>query len=299
MEKWEIYKNIPEENKKVEEKDKQEYILYHNAIHLEKRESRGLDFFSPKSEKTEYINNVLQKEAEQKLKRNSKLNEIVEIRKKCYFLTQERLPSHWLKDIISFDIKKLLDLGFLIYEADNKSADDIYKGIHKLDPKYYKPIENYLKSFRRINSPNECLKYTVEFKEDYDDPGTYYTTYKPYCPEYLVVAPQREFVIKLLQERKDGLFEIFKKYKIIHPYSKSYNFKNEEYILYTEEVKGSGAKEIDINKLNPQNEKDYRLIVNILFNSSITNIEEYSKPKKLGRYAKKKLKMLEKNEKLL
>jgi len=237
-------KKIPEreisgEKKEVGEKISPEYILYHNAIHLELREGEPVDFFAPKSEMTRSINNAFKKAVQQireiqtliksdkfqgvkrllldtddvyyldgrrqdivkglnklleeenlpevkKLLNESadilrlrwliedqlgkkdaptdisKLSKLKEIRDKSYFLTKEDESFRgW--DLVSFDIRKLLEYGFEIYEANNETADSIARGFSSIHE-----VRRYLDSFRKINSPEDCLKYSTKLEDDYE-----------------------------------------------------------------------------------------------------------------------------------
>jgi len=193
-----------------------------------------------------------------------KLSKLKEIRDQSYFLTKEDESFRgW--DLVSFDIRKLLDYGFEIYEANNETADSIARGFSSIHE-----IRRYLDSLRKINSPEDCLKYSTELEDDYDACTTR-VVYKPYCPEYLIQPPTPEFITQLIKDKKDKLSEIISKYRITPPYHKRYGYENEVRQLVKEEFEE--GEDIDIDNLDPQNPEDYHLIVEVLFNESIINIK--------------------------
>lgn len=194
----------------------------------------------------------------------SKLQKLKELRDQSYFLTKEDESFRgW--DLVSFDIRKLLDYGFQIYEANNETADSIARGFSSIHE-----VRRYLDSLRKVNSLEDCLKYSTELEDDYES-ATTRVVYKPYCPEYLIQPPSPEFIKKLIKEQKDELSKIIGKYKIIPPHHKYYDYENETKRLTTKEIEGS--EDIDIDNLNPDNPEDYRLIVDLLFNESVANIK--------------------------
>lgn len=194
----------------------------------------------------------------------SRLQKLKEMRDQSYFLAKEDESFRgW--GLISFDIRKLLEYGFQIYEANAEIADQIARGFSSIHE-----IRRYLDSLRKINSPEDCLKYSKELEDDYEA-ATVRVLYKPYCPEYLIQPPSPEFINQLVKEKKDQLSKIIGRYKIIPSYHEYYDYENETKRLTTREIEGS--EDIDINNLNFDNPEDYRLIVNILFNESIINIK--------------------------
>lgn len=329
------------EKKETKEKLSPEYILYHNAIHLELREGEPVDFFAPKSKMTRGINNAFEKtvkqipEAQSLIKSDkfsevksllldtddiwyfdgreqsvvqrlnkllekenlpevkkllnepgdtlrlrwliedqlgkkdtptdvSKLQKLKEIRDQSYFLTKEDESFRgW--DLVSFDIRKLLEYGFNIYEANNETADSIARGFSSIHQ-----VRRYLDSLRKIDSPEDCLKYSTEFEDDYESCTTR-VVYKPYCPEYLIQPPTPEFITQLINKKKDELSKMLGGYKIIPSYHERYNYENEVRRLTTEKIEG--IENIDIDNLDSDNPEDYRLIVDLLFNESIIDID--------------------------
>lgn len=194
----------------------------------------------------------------------SKLSQLKEIRDQSYFLTKEDESFRgW--DLVSFDIRKLLEYGFEIYEANNETANSIARGFSSIHE-----VRRYIDSLRKINSPEDCLQYSMELEDDYEACTTR-VVYKPYCPEYFIQPPPPEFIVQLIKKKKDELSETFSKYRVISPHHKHYDYENEARKLVTEKIEG--GEDIDIDYLNPQNHEDYRLIVDMLFNESIINIK--------------------------
>lgn len=133
-----------------------------------------------------------------------------------------------------------------------------------------KPVNNnvkqYVKTFRKINSPSDCLKYSIEFIEDWNASLPRKVAY-PYCPEYLVQPPSREYITKFLQEKQADLVSLASKYRVVQPYHKRYNYDNEQSRLVSAEVEE--GERIDFQELTE--DQSYQLVVDMFFNEAITD----------------------------
>ncbi|MFA6537507.1 MAG: hypothetical protein WCT18_03880 [Patescibacteria group bacterium] len=292
----------------AKEKIPPEYVLYHNAIHLELHEGEAIEFFAPKSEMTLRINNKFQETTKQipevqSLIKSNKLLEVkallLDTEDVLYFdgrrkrviqglitlLDEMDIPEvkkllndsidilhfRWLmedqlgKKNTPTDVSKLKKLKeirdqsyFLTKEDESVRGYDlisfdirkllgygftIYEANNEMADSIAKrfssiqEIRKYLESFKEIKSPTDCLKYSTEFQDDYDS-GATETVYKPYCPEYLVQPPTPEIIAELIKDRK---------------------------------IKGH--EDINMNNLDFTNPKNYRLIVDLLFNDAITDMK--------------------------
>lgn len=202
------------------------------------------------------IKNQVQEDKE-KVATAEQLKKIKEIRDTSYFLTKEDESFRdW--SLVSFDMKKILENNFSVFETNNEIADKM-SGIAE--------AKNYADSFKKIESLEDCLKYKIEFKDDYDRCSTD-IVYRPYCPEYMIQPPSKKNIIELFEKEKDKLRVLADKYWIIP----AYFYNNTKPILHTSKVEHS--EKINLSKLDPvNNDEDYHLIVNILFNEAVIDIK--------------------------
>lgn len=207
------------------------------------------------------IENQVQTDKE-KVVSSDQLEKIKEIRDTSYFLTKEKeyLVRGW--SMASFDMKKILENKFSVFEANNETAHSIFGGYNDI-----LRVRGYADSFKKIESLEECLKYKIEANSDYDSSSTR-ISYSPYCPEYMIQPPPKEILIELFEKEKDKLAALADKYWATLDYFES----NTGPMLFTFEVEH--GEKIDFLKLDPaKNDEDYRLIVNILFNEAIVDIK--------------------------
>lgn len=118
MEKFNFEKEIPEsevpkekleETREAKEEISPEYILYHNAIHLELQKGCAIDFFAPKSGTTKITNEVFEKTAQQIIETQSliKSNKLSEIKRLLIDTDDVRYGDERRKKIVK-DLDKLL-----------------------------------------------------------------------------------------------------------------------------------------------------------------------------------------------
>lgn len=254
-----------EKREKLEKK-----LLYHTAFHLILKSGKPINFFEPKSTRTQEINQKLATKSEQM----PELINLAQIRDNSFFLAKEH--EGWRGyDTIAFNIEKLLAYGFQVYEANAEAANEVYSSGGRFQEKN---VKKYLQSFKEIKSPDDCLDYHYEIFEDYDA-CRQERIYRPYLPEYLITAPNKENVNNLLEKNKEKLQMVADQYNYV------YNPKDLKQLMTK---KRNNSRKINLNELDPLNKKeDYLLIVNLLFNASILKIE------KVKRSGKEKYKHLE------
>lgn len=188
------------------------------------------------------------------------LEKIKEVRDTSYFLTKEEESCIRNQGLISFDMKKILENNFSVFEANNDVAQNIFDG----DSSIFR-IGDYAGTFKKIGSLEECLKYKIELSGDYSR-SSIGISYRPYCPEYMIQPPSKENIIELFEKEKDSLKAMADKYWITLDYFEN----NTGPKLFTSEVEH--GEKIYFSKLDPaKNNEDYYLIVNILFNESMIN----------------------------
>ncbi|MBP7005540.1 hypothetical protein KBB27_00230 [Patescibacteria group bacterium] len=93
-----------------------------------------------------------------------------------------------------------------------------------------KSITNYIRTMRSVQSPSDCLVFRKRVETPYESSGGVEISYDPYCPEYLVQPPS----VERLQECM-----------------RRYSNDGQEHIRF----------------FDP--ERDYKTIVNILFNDAL------------------------------
>ena len=241
-----------EKREKVEKK-----LLYHTAFHLILKSGRAINFFEPKSIKTQKIDKKLEAKSDQ----IPGLQNLAQIRDNSFFLAKENEGGRGY-DTIAFNIEKLLSYGFQIYEANAEAADHVYSSSNKFQEQN---VKEYLQSFKEIKSSDDCLDYHSEIFDDYDA-CRQETIYRPYLPEYLVIPPDQESVNKLIAKNKEKLQIIAEQYNYV------YNPKDIKQLM---NKKRNNSREINLDELDILNkEEDYHLIVNLLFNASILKIEK-------------------------
>lgn len=268
------------ENNLSEEEIKRipEWILFHNVIWTEIPKGEPVNFFAGKSSATRLINDALGKNLRQvpgwpKLGKEclKRAAELKEKRDHSFFLTKEDEQFHGY-GLISFDIRKLLEKGFKITEGNHETADRL----NTLKPRLI-DIINYLDSLRDINSSADLLKYDEEVADDYERCASR-VIFKPYLPEYMIEAPSSEFINQWIHNHSSEIQKIISEYRIIPPYSKMLNYKNEEKVLITNEnLNFEKADNINLSQVDLGNVNDYHLVVSVLFNSSIININPMDK----------------------
>ena len=162
--------------------------------------------------------------------------------KASYFLAKDH-EGEQFNGFISFDIRKLLQAGFRVYEANAQVADALVRSFNDV-----KVVKKYLESIKPINDPlHDPLKFTVEYVDNpdatYGDGGQY--KYSPYCPEYFVVPPSQQDLGRYIQQHKNEMTEILSD----HDLGNAEGLSGDEYRALTNSVFNLAILEVKSNKI--------------------------------------------------
>ena len=201
-----------------------------------------------------------------------KLRELIEIRNRCYYLSQEKNPAKW--DTISFNMGGLLGYGFEIYEANVEAINRVAEGWRGVEY-----VQSYLDSLRKIRSPEDCLRYSKRLTEDLDASVRFEMVFEPYCPEYLILPPSPQFVAQLIRDN-DKLPKMISRYEI--DYLDFFDAGEEEASgtlkLLLRDPDSRYRTNIQMDDFDPDgpnyHSHYYPLAVNILFNELVISREK-------------------------